>query len=82
MTDPGDRSAQPTRPRSRARRVRLSPLGRDLGVILAVKFAALVLLWWAFFSHPVAPGMTVTAPRVAAHLVPPATAESSPHAHR
>ncbi len=82
MTDRGDRTAQATRPRSRARRVRLSPLGRDISIVLAVKLAALALLWWAFFSHPVAPDMSVPAPSVAAHLVPPMTPEQSPHADR
>jgi hypothetical protein len=60
----------------------LGPLGRDLGVILALKLAALVLLWWAFFSHPVAPGMSGAAPGVAAHLVPPSPPEPSRHANR
>jgi hypothetical protein len=80
MTDRGDRRAGPTRPPARARWGRLSPLGRDISVVLAIKLAALALLWWAFFSHPVAPGMTVAAPRVAAHLVPASTPEQSPHA--
>jgi hypothetical protein len=58
----------------------LGTLGRDISIVLAVKLAALVLLWWAFFSHPVAPHMTVPAANVAAHLVPPA--EQTPHADR
>jgi hypothetical protein len=58
----------------------LSPLGRDISIVLAIKLAALALLWWAFFSHPVAPHMTVPAPSVAAHLVSPTTAEQARHA--
>jgi hypothetical protein len=56
--------------RSRARWARLSPLGRDIALILVVKFAALGLLWWAFFSHPAAPHMSVEASRVEAHVIP------------
>jgi hypothetical protein len=56
----------------------LSPLGRDVAIILAVKFAALVLLWWAFFSHPVARHMTIEASQVEAHLAGnPAPGEST-----
>jgi len=82
MTEPGDRIERPTPPPWRARWVRLGPLGRDLTLVLAIKFAALFLLWWAFFSHPVAPRMTAAAPRVGAHLIPSTTPEQSPHANR
>ena len=61
--------------RFRTRWLRLSPLGRDIALILVVKFAALGLLWWAFFSHPVAPHMSVEAWRVEAHVIPFASPE-------
>jgi len=82
MTGPGDRIERPTHPLWRARWVRLGPLGRDLTLVLAIKFAALALLWWAFFSHPEPLQTTVAAPLVAAHLVPSQTPEQTPHADR
>lgn len=82
MTEPGDRIERPTLAPWRARWVRLSPLGRDLTLVLAIKFAALFLLWWAFFSHPAAPQLTVAAPGVEGHLIPAANPEQSPHANR
>jgi hypothetical protein len=82
MTDRGDRIERPTLPHRRARWVRLGPLGRDLTVVLAIKFAALFLLWWVFFSHAGRQEVSVTAPRVEAHLVPSASPEQSPHANR
>jgi uncharacterized membrane protein len=68
--------------RFRTRWVRLSPLGRDIALILVVKFAALGLLWWAFFSHPVAPHMSVEASRVEAHIIPFASPEEPTRATR
>jgi hypothetical protein len=62
--------------------MRLSPLGRDLVVILALKFAALALLWWAFFSHPTATHMRVEASRVEARLLSPASSKEFPRADR
>jgi hypothetical protein len=56
-------------------RTRLSPLGRDIALILVVKFAALGLLWWAFFSHPAAQHMSVETSRVEAHVIPLASPE-------
>ena len=38
---------------------RLSPLARDIIVILIVKAIVLYLLWFAFFRAPAAPGMTM-----------------------
>ena len=38
---------------------RLSPLARDIIVILIVKAIVLYLLWFAFFRTPAAPGMTM-----------------------
>ena len=62
--------------------LRLSPLGRDLAVILVLKLAALALLWWVFFSHPTATHMRVEPSRAAAHLTPPDTAQEYPRADR
>lgn len=78
----GDLTERLTHPQWRARWFRLSPLGRDITVILVVKFAALALLWWAFFSDPAAVHMTVEAPRVEARLVPSASPQESPRAIR
>ena len=82
MSDRGDLIERLTLPRWRARWARSSPLGRDLAVILVVKFAALALLWWAFFSHPAARHMTVEPPRVETHLIPSTNPEESPRAVR
>jgi hypothetical protein len=72
----------PTRPRRRPRWLRLSPLGRDLSVVLAVKLAALALLWWAFFSHPMPHPPGAGSVGVAAHLLPSPSPEEPPHADR
>jgi hypothetical protein len=45
-------------------RRRLSPLARDIVVILAVKAVVLVILWYAFFRAPAAPQMTMDPLRV------------------
>jgi len=55
--------------------MRLSPLGRDVVVILVLKFAALALLWWIFFSHPTATHMRVESSRVEARLLSPASSQ-------
>ena len=80
MPGEGNLSKRPMR--FRTRWVRLSPLGRDIALILVVKFAALGLLWWAFFSHPVAPHMSVEASRVEAHIIPFASPEEPTRATR
>jgi hypothetical protein len=58
----------------------LGPLGRDLSVVLAVKLAALALLWWCFFSHPVAPQLS--AGSLGAHLLSSTSPEEPQHADR
>jgi hypothetical protein len=55
--------------------LRLSPLGRDLAVILVLKFAVLALLWWVFFSHPAATHMRVEPSRIEVHLLSPASSQ-------
>ncbi len=58
----------------RARIARASPLARDITIILLVKAGVLALLWWAFFSTPVARHMNLDPKAVERQLltVPPA----------
>jgi hypothetical protein len=74
-----DRQTLPQRQRQRGR---FSLLGRDIAVILVVKFAVLAGLWWVFFSHPVARHMSVEPQRVDAHLFPSHSAGSAPEPPR
>jgi hypothetical protein len=64
----------------------LSRLARDLGLLLIVKLALLTALWWAFFSHPVAPALRAQPQVVREHVFPgstdPAPAAESVHAER
>jgi hypothetical protein len=64
----------------------LSRLARNLGLVLIVKFALLTALWWAFFSHPLAPGMRAEPELVREHVFPgsndPAIAPETTHAER
>ena len=78
----GASTGQRPRPRRGAAWLRLSPLGRDIAVILVVKFAALGVLWWAFFSHPTATHMRVESSRIEARLLAPADSQESPRADR
>ena len=61
-------------------------LARGLGLVLLVKFALLTALWWAFFSHPVAPGMRAEPDLVREHVFPAsndaAVAPETVHAER
>ena len=50
---------------------RLSPLARDIVVVLIVKAAILYVLWYAFFRTPVAPGMTMDTLVVEQRLLAP-----------
>jgi hypothetical protein len=72
---------QPLPPRQR-QRGRLSLLGRDIALILVVKFAVLGGLWWVFFSHPVARHMSVEPQRVDAHLLSSPSTGSAPEPPR
>jgi hypothetical protein len=80
MTDRGELTQQPTPARWPTRRLRLSPLGRDITVVVLLKLAALALLWWAFFSPPATRPPSVDPSRVQAHLVPSTSPEHIPHA--
>lgn len=79
MSDRGDPTRH-TLARWQARWLRLSPLGRDITVVLVVKLGALALLWWLFFSHPAARHPAPLWPAASAPISP--TPERSPHADR
>jgi hypothetical protein len=55
-----------------------SPLARDIAVVLVVKAAVLLLLWFAFFRDPVAPATTMDASRVERMLLAPADLPPAP----
>jgi hypothetical protein len=56
----------------------MTPLARDVIVILAIKAAALALLWFAFFRAPAAPHMTMDSEAVVQHVL--VAAPKAPHA--
>jgi hypothetical protein len=49
----------------------LSPLARDIIVVLVIKAIILYALWFAFFRMPAAPGMTMDTAVVERRLVAP-----------
>jgi hypothetical protein len=53
----------------RIRWKRLSPLARDVTIVLVLKATALGILWSVFFSAPVARHMDVPTDRVADRMV-------------
>jgi len=65
----------------RARWKRLSPLARDVTLILLFKAAALGLIWWLFFSAPLAPRMHAAPDRVADRLLAPLPPAGAADAH-
>jgi hypothetical protein len=81
-------SSTPMTPKRPAPKDRASPsrLARDLGLVLLVKAALLTALWWAFFSHPVAPALHAEPRLVREHILPgsngPAIVPESAHAER
>jgi hypothetical protein len=48
---------------------RLTPLARDITVVLVVKLALLGILWVAFFRTPAAPGMAMPPDEVAGRMI-------------
>ncbi len=66
------------RPTARRRGRRMTPLARDLVVVLAIKAAALVLLWFAFFRAPAAPDMVVDPGQVADRVLASKAAHAEP----
>ncbi len=61
---------------------RLSPLARDIVVILAVKAIVLGILWYAFFRAPAAPQMTMEPLQVEQMVLGPSPPPESPDALR
>jgi len=62
----------PSRPTLRARLagwVRGPTFGRDIAIVLAIKFALLMALKYAFFNHPVAENMSMPPALVAQALL-------------
>ena len=49
----------------------MSPLARDIVVVLMVKVMVLFVLWYAFFSASAAPGMKMATAVVEQQLVTP-----------
>ena len=75
----------PPRPafaRWRTRWRRLTPLARDVTLILLVKAAVLALIWFAFFRDPAAPRMQMDPQRVERALLAPAPQAATAHADR
>ena len=65
----------------------MSPLARDLTLILIAKAIVLALLWFAFFRSPAAPHMAMDPQRVeqnvlATTVLAPAPSLELPHAVR
>ena len=57
----------------------MSPLARDIVVVLVVKAIVLYGLWYAFFRMPAAPGMTMDPVAVEHRLLAPSPLAESPH---
>jgi hypothetical protein len=60
----------------------LTPLGRDIIVILIAKAIVLALIWFAFFREPAAPQMAMEPNRVELRLLAPSPAPEVPNALR
>lgn len=60
----------------------MSPLARDIVIVLVVKAIVLTALWFAFFRAPVARHMTMDPGRVAERIVAPGTRSEPAHAVR
>jgi len=79
--------SRPAAPRSppplwQARWQRLSPLARDIVIVLVVKAIVLAALWFAFFRAPVAQHMTMDPDRVAERIAAPGIHSEPAHAVR
>ena len=57
----------------------MSPLARDITVILIVKAIVLLLLWLAFFRTPAAPRMTMDPQRVEQNVLAPTANTAAPN---
>jgi hypothetical protein len=56
----------------------MSPLARDVTVVLALKAVVLLLLWFAFFRTPAAPHMTMDPQEVEYRVLAPSPAPEAP----
>ena len=65
-----------------ARWRRLTPLAREVTVILVIKVAVLTLIWFAFFRAPAAPRMQMDPLHVERALVAPTPIPQVDHANR
>jgi len=61
---------------------RLSPLAREITLVLILKLALLGLIWWAFFSEPAARHMRLDPDRVQQQLLQSTSTPNAPHAKR
>jgi hypothetical protein len=61
---------------------RLTPLAREVTVILVIKVAVLALIWFAFFRAPAAPRMHMDPLRVERALLAPTPVPEASHAER
>jgi len=57
----------------------MSPLARDIVVVLIVKVILLYALWYAFFRTPAAPGMAMDPGVVEHNLFAPTPLVEPPH---
>ena len=60
----------------------MSPLARDIVIVLVVKAIVLTFLWFAFFRTPVAPHMTMDPAKVAQQVAGPRANPEPAHAVR
>ena len=61
---------------------RMSPLARDIVIVLVLKAIILTALWFAFFRAPVAPHMTMDPDRVVERVVAPGPHSEPAHVRR
>jgi hypothetical protein len=61
---------------------RLSPLARDIVIVLVLKAIVLTLLWFAFFRAPLARHMSMDPGRVGDRIVAPLAPSEPAHAVR
>ena len=80
--DPSPSASQARAPYWVERWHRLSPLARDIVIVLVVKVVVLYFIWFAFFRAPVARHMTMDPNEVAQQIAGPRDHPESAHAVR
>ena len=60
----------------------MSPLARDIIIVLVVKAIVLTFIWFTFFRAPAAPHMTMDPERVAERIAAPGATPEPIHAVR